>query len=333
MPTSSDRTRAGSGPHRAAPSRQALLITRAAGYVGRLVVRRLARDRRGLETILASDLNQVPESEREPGVEYSALDICSDQLAELIAQRGIDTVVHLAAIVTPPKHGGRELAYQVDVAGTERLLEACLTHGVRRLVWTSSGAAYGYHADNPPLLDEDQPLRGNEIFAYAHHKRLVEETLARYRREHPELSQLVLRPGTIVGAGTSNQITAIFERPLVLGLREADSPFVFIWDEDVAACIVEGIHGDTQGVFNLAGDGVMTLREIARAMGKPFVALPAAWVERGLKVMQRLGVAPYGPEQVCFLRYRPVLSNERLKRDFGYRPLSSRQAFARYLAG
>jgi UDP-glucose 4-epimerase len=309
------------------------LITGAAGYVGRLVVRRLARDRRGLETILASDVRPVPAHEREPGVEYVTLDICTDPLGELIAERCIDAVVHLAAVVTPPKDGGRELAYQVDVVGSERLLQACVAHGVRRLVFTSSGAAYGYHADNPPLIDEDQPLRGNEIFAYAHHKRLVEELLARVRREHPALSLLVLRPGTIVGAGAHNQITAIFERPLVLGLREADSPFVFIWDEDVAACIVEGVHGDTQGIFNLAGDGVMTLREIARALGKPFVALPARWVERGLGLMQRLGVAPYGPEQVCFLRYRPVLSNERLKRDFGYRPLSSRQAFARYLAG
>ncbi|MCA9622064.1 MAG: NAD-dependent epimerase/dehydratase family protein [Myxococcales bacterium] len=313
-----------------AKAERRVLVTGAAGYIGRLVVERLARDRRAIATLVATDLRAVPEAERMPGVIYEAADITKDEVAALIEKHAIDSVVHLAAIVTPPGDSGRELAHKVDVQGTERLLRASVAHGVRQFVITSSGAAYGYHADNPPLLHEDDALRGNEIFAYAHHKRLVEEMLARYREEHPELGQLVLRPGTVIGPRTHNQITAIFERPVVLGLKEAETPFVFIWDEDVAAIIAEGVHGERRGIYNLAGDGVMTLREIAVAMGKPFVALPAKVVERGLEVMQAFGVAPYGPEQVCFLRYRPVLSGERLQRELGYRPKSSREAFETY---
>ena len=51
------------------------------------------------------------------------------------------------------------------------VLDACLTHEVRRIVVSSSGAAYGYHPDNPEWITEDQPVRGNEEFAYADHKR------------------------------------------------------------------------------------------------------------------------------------------------------------------
>ena len=41
-----------------------------------------------------------------------------------------------------------------------------------------------------------------------------------------------------------------------------------------------------------------------------------------------LSLTPYGPEQVNFLRYRPVLSNRRLKEEFGYVPRkTTRQAF------
>jgi UDP-glucose 4-epimerase len=312
--------------------RRAVLITGAAGYVGKLVTARLAADRRGFDTVVATDLRCPLESEREPGVIYAAADITTAAVEQLIERHGIDTVVHLAAVVTPPKDGGRELAYRVDVEGTERLLKACLRHGVCKIVVTSSGAAYGYHADNPPLLTEDDALRGNEVFAYAHHKRLVEAMLVRYRSTNPELAQLVFRPGTVIGATTHNQITAIFERPVVVGLTEADTPFVFIWDHDVAECIVEGVHGPQTGIFNMAGEGVMTLREIARAMGKPFVALPARVVERGLTWMKAAGVAPYGPEQVCFLKHRPVLSAQRLIDGFGYRPRTSRQAFDVYRA-
>jgi UDP-glucose 4-epimerase len=311
-------------------ARRAVLITGAAGYVGKLVTKQLANDKRGITTIVASDLRVTPMRDRVEGVCYEAADIRGGAMSELIERHQIDTVVHLAAIVTPPKEGGRELAYDVDVRGTQKLLEACTAHGVCKFIVTSSGAAYGYHADNPALLCEDDELRGNEVFAYAHHKRLVEDMLADYRQDHAELEQLVFRPGTIVGEHTNNQITAIFERPVVVGLREADTPFVFIWDQDVARAIVEGIHGDQTGIFNMAGEGVMTLREIARALGKPFVALPVKLLESGLDLMQRFGIAPYGPEQVCFLRYRPVLSAERLVHDFGYRPLSSREAFDIY---
>jgi UDP-glucose 4-epimerase len=313
-------------------ARKAVLITGAAGYVGKLVTQQLAADPRGISTIVACDLRPVPASDRVDGVTYEVADVRTGSTAHLIQRYAIDTVVHLAAIVTPPREGGRQLAYEVDVLGTENLLEACVEHGVCKIIVTSSGAAYGYHADNPVLLREDDPLRGNEVFAYAHHKRLVEEMLAEYRAEHPELAQLIFRPGTIIGKDTKNQITAIFERPVVLGLREADTPFVFIWDQDVARAIVEGIHGEQTGIFNMAGEGVLTLREIAQALGKPFVALPAKMVEHGLGLLQRLGVAPYGPEQVCFLRYRPVLSAEHLIRDFGYHPLTSREAFDIYRA-
>ncbi len=175
-------------------------------------------------------------------------------------------------------------------------------------------------------------MRGNPEFAYADHKRQVEERLARYRDTHPGLRQLVLRSGTVLGAETDNQITALFHKPFILGIAGADSPFVFIWDEDLADIIVRGIAENAAGIYNVAGDGVMTMRDIARAVQRPFVPVPA-WLLRGvLALLKALRATPYGPEQVNFLRYRPVLDNTRLKRVFGYTPLkTSREAFAFYL--
>jgi UDP-glucose 4-epimerase len=59
-------------------------------------------------------------------------------------------VVHLAAIMPSGKAQTRDFEYDVDVNGTRRLLEACVQQGVKRIVVSSSGAAYGYHADNAP---------------------------------------------------------------------------------------------------------------------------------------------------------------------------------------
>ena len=98
--------------------------------------------------------------------------------APTLAAHAIDSVVHLASIVTPGKGSSREFEYSVDVLGSQNVLDACVSTGVTQLLVSSSGAAYGYHADNPVPLTEDCAVRGNEEFAYSHHKRLVEEMLA-----------------------------------------------------------------------------------------------------------------------------------------------------------
>jgi len=309
-----------------------VLITGAAGYIGRQVVARLAEDRRGIETIVAMDVREVPAKGRLPGVEYVTADVRSPGLTDTLRRYGVEAVVHLASIVTPGKGMTEEFLYSVDVLGTRNVLEACVAARVRHLTVTSSGAAYGYHADNPEWLVETAPLRGNDSFAYSRHKRIVEEDLARYRALHPELRQLIFRPGTILGESTSNQITALFEKPIVLGIRGSASPWVFIWDQDVVNCIVMGVHEGREGIYNLAGDGVITQREVAARLRKPYVALPAALLRGALTALKALGLSQYGPEQVAFLQYRPVLKNEALKREFGYTPqLSTSQVFDLYL--
>jgi UDP-glucose 4-epimerase len=314
-----------------APYRR-VLVTGAGGFVGSQLLAALARDSLRLETIVASDV-RTPAARLE-GVVYAPADVREpDAVAGLCRVYGIDLVVHLAAIVTPGRGSSRELEYQVDVVGTRNVLGACLSAGVRKLVYTSSGAAYGYHADNPACLDEAAPLRGNPEFAYSHHKRLAEEMLARARAEHPKLLQLVFRPGVILGPRARNQITDLFDGRFVLGLAGAQSPFVIVWDEDVVGAILRGIHHGGVGVYNLTGDGTLTLREMAKILGKPYLPLPPALVAAALWILHRLRLSQYGPEQVRFLRHRPVLSNRRLVQEFGYQPrFGTREAFERFVA-
>jgi len=312
---------------------RSILITGAGGYIGRQLVEVLAQDRRTIETIIAADIRTPADDQRLAAVTYAVADVRSgDELTELFRRHAADLVVHLAAIVTPGRKSNRELEHEVDVRGTQNVLQACLAAGVRKLIYTSSGAAYGYHADNPAWLDENDALRGNPEFAYSDHKRQVEDLLARWRSEHPELRQLVFRPGTILGARANNQITDLFTKRYVLGVSGAESPFVIIWDQDVVGAIVRGIREGGTGTFNLAGDGTLTLREMAAIMGKPYVALPAGAVTAGLWLLKKLGLTQYGPEQVSFLRYRPVLSNRRVKEEFGYVPRkTTREVFEHFL--
>jgi UDP-glucose 4-epimerase len=242
-----------------------------------------------------------------------------------------DVIVHLASIVTPGKNSSRAFEYDVDVNGTSNLLKACVKHGVRRLIVSSSGAAYGYHADNPEWLVESDAVRGNEAFAYSCHKRLVEEMLLAYRKSHPQLEQIVFRIGTILGPTVKNQITDLFEKPRLIAIAGSDSPFVFIHDQDVIGAILHGIDSSAVGIFNVAGDGKLSIYEIAQRLGKTCRVLPAGLIRAALWVLKKLNLTQYGPEQLDFLRYRPVLLNTRLKEEFGYVPkLTSSQVFDLY---
>jgi UDP-glucose 4-epimerase len=305
-------------------------VTGASGLVGRQVLRRLAAEPGDLETLVALDLREPPAAERLAGVTYREGDIRDRGLAALLREHAVDAVVHLAAIVTPGRRSSREQEYAVDVLGTRNVVEACLAAGVRQLVYASSGAVYGYHADNPRPLREGDPLRGNPEFAYADHKRQVEEELAALRRTHPELRQLVFRPGTILGPGVASPISRLFESRVVVGVRGADVPFVLVEDADVAAAIVKGLREGREGVYNLCGDGALPLRAIARRMGGLYLPLPAPVLAGVLRALQALGLSARGPEQVDFLRYRPVLANDALEQAFGFTPRTSEEVFERY---
>lgn len=295
-----------------------ILITGAGGYIGRKVAGQLVRDM----DVLGMDI-RLP---GEPPCAMIQRDIRDPGLETVLRDEGISHVVHLASVLEST--GDESLDYDIDVNGTRNVVAACLAAGVRHLTVSSSGAVYGYHPDNPAWIDEQAPLRANRDFPYAWHKKLVEEYLAGVRERHPELRQLVLRPGTVLGAGTHNQITNLFEKKRVLAIRGSDSPFVFIWDEDLVSIIQRGLRESREGIYNLAGDGALRIDEVAAILGKPLARLPAWLIRAALALGSALGVSRYRPAQVNFLRYRPVLSNRRLKETFGYQPrLDSRETF------
>jgi UDP-glucose 4-epimerase len=310
-----------------------VFITGAGGYIGSLTVAALADNRRSVNRIIAADIRPVAEDRRVAGVEYVTADIRDPGLGTLLRENQVEVVVHLAAVVNPGKKPDRAFLHAVEVEGTRNVLKVCLSAGVKKFIYTSSGAAYGYYSDNPEWLREDDLIRGNPEFPYSDHKRQVEEMLAEHRQLHPELKQLIFRCCTILGATANNQITDLFDRKGVMGLAGCEIPFVLIWDMDVVGVILKGIVEENSiGVYNVAGDGILTMKEMARIMGKPYLALPPGLIQGALWVMRKLGVTQYGPEQVNFLRYRPVLSNRLLKEGFGYTPQkTTREVFQFFL--
>ena len=309
-----------------------ILITGAAGFIGQQLLADLAVQQPNW-TLFAADIREIPANLLRGNVQPRLLDISQPEaVRKTVAECQPQAIVHLASVVSPPPGMSEATLHAIDVEGTRAIVEAAAASGVEQLIITSSGAAYGYYPENAEWIDEHDPLRGHNKFAYAKHKREVEELLVQARIAHPQLRQLILRPGTILGKRVNNQITDMFKKRAVLGIQGSDSRFVFIWDQDVVSIIRKGLEKGASGIYNLAGDGVLSLREIAQILRKPYRPLPAGLIQGVLRVLKPLRLSQYGPEQVDFLRYRPVLANRRLKEEFGYTPrYTSREAFIAFL--
>lgn len=301
---------------------QRIFITGAGGYIGRLLLRKLGRNRAVYGLDIREDMTHTPP--------IHAGDIRDPNLAKRMQEQQITHVVHLASILESSGDPARD--YDIDVNGTQNVIEACLAAGVQHLTIASSGAAYGYHPDNPTWITEDAPLRGNDIFPYAKHKRIVEHMLARYRTTHPELQQLILRPGTVLGHNTDNLITNLFTKKRVLAIRGSETRFVFIWDEDVVNIMQRGVEENRTGIYNLAGTGAIPIRTLATLLNKPVLDLPPTLLRIALTIGRATRTTRYGPEQLKFLQYRPVLDNRALIEDFGYTPQkTSKETFLYWL--
>ncbi|MFA0811153.1 SDR family oxidoreductase [Microbulbifer epialgicus] len=286
-----------------------VLITGAAGYIGHQLGERLSKR----FPVIGIDI-------RTRGASFPILvkDICDVTLGELMRAESIIHVIHLASVMATGRNQRAE--YRTDVEGTKNVLNACLYAGVEHITVTSSGAAYGYHPDNPSSINECHPLRGNPEFGYSNNKRKVEKLLEEFREKHRHLKQLIFRVSSVLGAETNNKISALFSQRAILDPGGHNSPFVFIWDQDVIRALEFGVDVGANGIFNLAGDGSLSPWEIAQILSKPLIR-PPTWL---IKVVLRLGYSLHltntHPAQVTFLQYRPVLDNHRLKEVLGFFP-------------
>jgi UDP-glucose 4-epimerase len=130
------------------------LVTGGAGFLGAALANRLAAD--GHTVVVLDDLSNGDAGQLRPEVQFTQGDINNIPLLwSLLAK--VDCVYHLAARVSVAESVLHPQAYNaVNVGGTVSLMEAMRDTGVRRVVFTSSGAVYG-RLPTQPVHENDTP--------------------------------------------------------------------------------------------------------------------------------------------------------------------------------
>jgi len=289
-------------------------VTGASGSLGRRVVARLCASAE-VGSVLA--LDRTPLALEHALLESRVCDVRDTDLAEHF--RGCDSVLHLAFVVERGSRDARETE-AINVGGTRNVFEAAAAADVGQVVYASSVAAYGFHADTDGLLlDESAAIRGNPGFYYGEHKAANEHWLDGFEAEHPELRIARLRPTLFLGLESERPVRRL-QRGLHFYLSGPAPKMQIAHQDDVADAFVLALEKRAGGAFNVANDEPITLREMGAAMGKRSLRVPRglmalhqlAWRARLTEVDPAWSELASGPSLLA--------SGEKLRKELGWQP-------------
>jgi predicted dehydrogenase/nucleoside-diphosphate-sugar epimerase len=312
------------------------------GFIGTRVVARLLENGQRVR-VVARSIGLLPDVFHDPRVALVCGDI-ADAAAMRAATRDVGKVVHLA-------HGGGgdswEAVERSMVGGTRNVAEACLANGVERLVYVGTIASL-YLGDARSVVTGGTPNdpRSAERSLYSRGKAACDALVLSLCQERG-LPACVLRPGVVVGAGTSpfhSGFGLMNQDGRCIGWNRGTNPLPLVLVDDVADAVVRALAApDLVGrSYNVVGDVRLTAREyfaeLREALGRPIRYHPQwpAWLQ-AVEIGKWLVKKAIGRKDAPFPSWRDLRSRglvarfdcQDLAHATGWRPLADRAEFVR----
>jgi len=256
-----------------------------------------------------------------------------DQAGLEEAFAGADAVVHLAFLIAG--NAPRETIREINVEGTLNAFRAAAGAGVKRFVYASSVAAYGFHRDNPVGMTEGWPVRPAAHLFYAQEKAELEQLL-RDEVASTSVGLYLLRPPVVLGPHavgakefmpermarlTGTVLDALRRAPVGAPVPVPDLPVQFIHEDDVGQALhLCVLAAGPPGEYNITGDGVLSARDVARELGVLPLPLPARLVQVAARALASVPFAPPVAEWAEAISHPAIMDAGKAKRELGWEP-------------
>ena len=279
-----------------------ILVTGAGGFLGGTLLRRLVQDG---ATVRAA-VRRIPKTQL-PGVDYASGDLGDPEYVDTLVT-GVDTVFHVGAAMK----GSAADFQRGTVIGTRNVIDACLKHGVKRVVYVSSLSVLEHAVRHPGKVTEAWPLEphADRRGAYTQTKLDAEQMVLDAARDRG-LPAFAIRPGVIFGPGVEPSSPAgsfgMFGRWIVVGRGSLPLPLVYV-DDVVDALLLGASRPGLEGkLVNLVDPARVTQREFIRMAhaSKPYIK--ASYVPKPILMMAAIGIEALGrvlKRSVPLSRYR-----------------------------
>lgn len=228
------------------------------------------------------------------------------------ATKGIDYVFHLSAMWLLHCKDYPRTAFDVNIAGTFNVLEACLRNGVKKLIYSSSASVYGDAVEVP--MKESHPYNNKNFYGAT---KIACEAMCTAFNDRYGLPIIGLRYMNVYGPGQDQTAAYTGVVPIMLNKIEAkESPTIngdgsqaydFIYVEDVARCNVAALKSDTDfGMYNVGTEVQTSIKELCDTILK--------LKNSDLKVTYK----PYTADDARSLVQNRIGSKEKAENELGF---------------
>ena len=250
-----------------------ILVIGGAGFIGSFVVSELLKEdvaevvvydnfARGQRDYLIEQLKDKRCSIFPIGGDIREIDILN------AAMEGKDYVISLAAMWLLHCKDYPRTAFEVNIAGTFNILEACVKNNIKKLVWSSSASVYGDAVELP--MTENHPFNNKNFYGAS---KIAGEAMATAFNDRYGLPVVGLRYMNVYGPHQDQTAAYTGVVPIMLNKIEANEPPVingdgsqaydFIYVEDVALCNVDALKSDvTFGMYNVGTEVQTSIKEL-----------------------------------------------------------------------
>lgn len=297
-----------------------VMITGATGGNGALLVKRLAAEPT-VEAILGlsnEDARAELLADMGPKTELIRADTRKHRHLEEVFQqhRDLDVLVHLAYDNVPAHHHDRQ--QETNVFGTLRLLRLARQYGVKKVIYKSTAAVYGFNPDNPSLIKEDYPMRGNRENPILRDRIEADLIAQLFAGEDQPPQVVILRFCSIFGLHVRSPVGTMLKLPAVPMVLGFNPMFQIIHEDDVTEALYLATTRPAQGVFNVAGRHTEPLSQIIRRLKHIPLPLPAFIIEKSYRYLYELNQTHSFPFDIDFLKYSFAVDTTRVRQELGF---------------
>ncbi len=252
---------------------QKILVIGGAGFIGGFVVAELLKEK--VREVVIYDnftrgkMENIRESLKDPrcsiypfGGDIRETDVLND------AMKGVDYVIHLAAMWLLHCKDYPRTAFEVNIGGTFNVLEACVKNNIKKLIYSSSASVYGDAVEVP--MTEEHPFNNKNFYGAT---KISGEAMCTAYNDRYGLSVVGLRYMNVYGPGQDQHAVYSGVVPIMLNKIDAnEAPTIngdgsqaydFIYVEDVARCNVAAIKSDvTFGYYNVGTEVQTTIKKL-----------------------------------------------------------------------
>lgn len=240
--------------------------------------------------------------------------------------KDIDIVFHLAAIPSIAKEKFSTY-YEVNVKGTQNILEGAHNNKIKKFVHISSSTVYGIPHEFP--LRETSPL--GPIGKYGKSKLEAENLCRNFIKKGLNIS--IIRPRVIIGPGRIGIFSILFDRirnnkPVYI-IGKGDNIFQFTNVFDMVSACMKAAEYEKSDLFNIGSEEVSLVKDelislIKHAKSKTrVISMPASIARGSLRALSLLRISPLVNEQFAIADKNFKLDTEYARQKLNWRPLYS----------